>query len=254
MVRKGLTGRARSSTFSPYFKGTLLILFLAPPVLFIGVMSLRGPTDIGSNQTAAIARLRNLSHCQEQYRRERHVDLDGDGAGEYGTLGELTAAAGVRRDPRGRERGPRLGLPILSPSFSGVDATGIVITVNYCFRVLLPGPAGRVVHEGIPGSPLSGTVDTDASEGKWCAYAWPNVFLENYPACNRVFFIDQSGEVWETANQDARYAGPEGGPGWGAALTLDGRSGWVPDRPMASGKDGRLEYTGRDGNVWRRSY
>ncbi|HKB14488.1 MAG TPA: prepilin-type N-terminal cleavage/methylation domain-containing protein, partial [Planctomycetota bacterium] len=56
------------------------------------LISARGLT----NETAAIATLRNLLAAQAQVQAASQIDVDGDGAGEYGTFGELSGADPVR--------------------------------------------------------------------------------------------------------------------------------------------------------------
>jgi hypothetical protein len=86
-------------------------------------------------------------------------------------------------------------------------------------------------------------VDTDAAETAWCAYAWP-VAAGN--SGQRVFFVDQGGDVWHTANKPGRYSGNLGGPAWDAAMPADGKQGWSPAPNVK-------EYRGRDGNLWKRA-
>lgn len=198
--------------------------------------------------TAAIAALRNLASCQANFMTWCHVDLDGDRNGEFGTIGEMTAVSGVRRDAEGRERGPRIAVPILSPAFKGVGPEGIAFRLGYCFRVLLPARGGGATREGSPDQPLLAPVDVDAAEKRWCAYAWPNgkwgtVEDRARDHCG-AFYIDECGDVWTTPNKDLRYSGPDGGPAWDAAMPP---YGWGRDWTSPNA----VEYLGRDGNVWR---
>ena len=99
----------------------------------------------------------------------------------------------------------------------------------------------------MPGDPLTGPVDPDAAEVRWCAYAWPVAWYAKYPEIHRVFLVDASGGVWQTSNLDRRYVGSSAGPSWDAAMPEDGwGAGWAPPRTAVA------DYRGRDGNTWRR--
>lgn len=76
------------------------------------------------------------------------MDLDGDGVGEFGTFGEMTAAAGLRAGPSGETRRAPLSSPVLSPALANVDGQGIVTKSGYAFRIFLPGKEGEPVREG----------------------------------------------------------------------------------------------------------
>lgn len=205
------------------------------------------------------------------------IDVDGDGIGEYGTLAEMTGTEGVRMDATGSKRGPVIYPPVLSPALANVDSVGVVTKSGYAFRITLPGENGAAVREGkpgyttggscawhpcpgrnpkpcercanppplvhYPGAPCSGPVDPDAAEVRWCAYAWP-VAAGN--SGTRAFYVDQDGEVWQTANALLSLSGVNGGPAWDAALPQGTGNGWVALPKGAS-------HTGRDGNVWIRT-
>jgi hypothetical protein len=201
--------------------------------------------------TSAKASLRNLASVQEEFRRSGRVDVDGDGVGEYGTFGELTGERGVRIDPEARRQGAKVSPPVLSPALSNVDPAGIVCKSGYAFRILLPGRGGGPVRESGPGAAFTGEVDSDAAERRWSAYAWPIWKSENLRGESRrhygAFFVDESGDLWLTWNEDRRYCGLNGGPSWDAAMPEDG---WGTE--WTSPPKGVEEYRGRDGNTWRR--
>ncbi len=94
----------------------------------------------------------------------------------------------------------------------------------------------------VPGTPLTGPVDTDAAERCWCAYAWP-VAAGN--SGDRIFFVDQDGDVWQSPNAAKTCSGLLGGPAWDAAMPSGTGSVWAP---LPAGDSHR----GRDGNPWKR--
>jgi len=210
----------------------------------IAIPNIMGPTCRGGNETAAIATLRNLASCQARFVTYGGVDLDGDGFGEYGTLGEMTGATGVRSNAAGTLRGKPVAPPMLSPALAGVGEDGIVIKSGYCFRLFLPGRSGAV-RERRPGEPFTGAVDTNRAEEEWCAYAWP---VKYGNSGFRVFFVSQGGDVLQAGNEDGRYDGRAKGPAWDAAMVTDG---WSREWSGVAVGVVHGKAMSRDGLVWK---
>ncbi len=198
-------------------------------------------TTLSSNSVAAQATLRALVMQQERFRAFGGCDVDGDGAGEYGTFGELTGFAGVRADPLGRSRGGPLAEPLLSAALARPDRDGVVLKSGYAFRILLPARGGGAAREGRPGAPFDRPVDTDAAEASFCAYAWPLARTAKDP---RAYFVAAKGDVFAARNADLRYFGIDGGPAWDGAFPAGTGGGW--SAPAAGAR-----YVGRDGGEWR---
>ena len=148
-----------------------------------------------ANETAAIATLRNLTSAEEQFRATALADTDGDGEGEYGSFRELSAASFVRGDPK---RG-RLAPPVMSGAFKSPDAKGVVTRSAYRFAIFLPARDGGWVVADRAGFD---TVDPEAAETKWRAYAWPKKYG---PGESRTFFADADGRI--LATDDPTYEG-----------------------------------------------
>ena len=150
---------------------------------------------LNSNETAAIATLRNIISAQSQFQSTARADENNNGVGEYGTFGELSGSVGVRG-------GVVLQPPVLSTSFRSVTANGEVSRSGYIFRMYLPDINGAGLAEvGGGGAPAG--VDADISETTWCCYALPS----NYGnSGNRTFFVNQGGDI--IATEDSDYAGP----------------------------------------------
>ena len=228
------------------FVGVVVLAVVAA----IAIPNLMGP-KVNWNDTAALATLRNLASVQRDFQAKAIIDIDGDGVGEYGTLGEMTGSGGVRRDAAARERGAKLSPPLLSPALAGVGSEGIAIKSSYCIRILLPAPGMVPTRERSPDEPFHAPVDVEGTEQRWCAYAWPSKEWGEHKGSSRlfhfrVFFVTETGDVWQTMNQDKRYVGSSGGPAWDAAMPASG-TGWAPANPKVD------EYRGRDGNVWKRT-
>lgn len=200
---------------------------------------------LSANESAAVATLRSISSAQAQLQSSSAIDTDSDGGGEYGYFGELSGVVPMRVDggaaPAPGAAGDELNPSVLSTAFGNVDANGEVVRSGYVFKMWLPdgaaAPAG--LFEGDAALP-----DADNCEILWSCYAWP---LQAENTGNRVFFINQEGDLLSTANRIATAATPyEGltanggaGPAFSAAHTVADMSA-----PIATGA------AGVDGNNW----
>ena len=211
---------------------------------------LEGSIDaLRKERRGAIATLRNLASCQAQIQVSGKIDGDNDGIGEYGTFLEMTGSVGVRRGhspgppPTGdfTLKGSQVNPPILSPALADVDAMGIATKNGYAYMIFLPdgrSPAGWV-HETGPAAAvaLSGAVGVDLSETTWCAYAWP---VARGSSGNRAFFVNQSGDVLQSANGSAAHNG--------VASAIDPASAF---RGAGITSQVAVGTAGRDGDVWK---
>jgi hypothetical protein len=221
--------------------------------------SMRPPGLAHGNDTSAWASLRNICSSEREFRRGAHVDMDGDGVGEFGTLAELSGAVPL---PDGHVLNP----PVLSGAFRSVDLDGSVPRSGYRIRVFLPAESGDGVREpgfalppahprakgephcspsapvGPPSPRRAGRdrvtdrVDPARASTKWCAYAWP---VEYERTGRLTFVIDQDGN--ELRTDDPRYSG-DNGPLPGAAFAGGGALSIVGD--LARG------VRAQDGNLW----
>ena len=212
---------------------------------------------LSSNETAAIATLRNLASCQAQIQTSGKIDCDKDGIGEYGGFMEMTGSTGVRNGftvgtPSKGDfsvQGTKVNPPILSPALAKVDANGFVTKSGYAFMIFLPDGTAlttNFVHETNTGAPTGYTpglaggtnnVGVDMSETTWCAYAQPMNFANSG---NRRFFVNQAGDVMQCANDLNKVAG--------VGTVINGNSAFMGDNitsPVAVGT------VGKDGDVWK---
>jgi prepilin-type N-terminal cleavage/methylation domain-containing protein len=153
---------------------------------------------LNANETAAIATLRNLSSAQAQFQAGAKIDVDEDGSGEFGYFGELSGGAQVR-GPGGTTL-QAIEPPVLSAAFRSVNVR-VVTRSGYVFQMYLPDATGVGVPEATDGGADAGNLpDADMCETTWCCYAWP----ANYQTSgNRVFFVNQQGDVIQSNNQGA---------------------------------------------------
>jgi prepilin-type N-terminal cleavage/methylation domain-containing protein len=191
---------------------------------------------LNSNETAAIATLRNIISAQAQFQSTSRADENNNGVGEYGTFGELSGAVGVRG-------GNVLNPPVLSTAFRAVSANGQVSRSGYLYAIFLPLASGAGQEEAGGGGMPAATVDSDLSETTWCCYAWP----ANYGNTgNRSFFVNQGGDI--VATESSTYSGP------GAAGDAN-----VPAHDAAFINAGTITgqqataAAGSDGNNWKQA-
>ncbi|MHC5018944.1 MAG: hypothetical protein ACYTGX_02295, partial [Planctomycetota bacterium] len=187
------------------------------------------------NESAAIGALRSLAVAQEQFKQQNVVDQDQDGMGEYGFLGELAGVDACRGS------GLKMNTAPFIAAILGVkDGNGIAQKSGYHFRVFLPGAEGTL-PEGA-GAAKADEGAADAQETRWCAYAWP---VQKGLSGNRVFFVNNAGEVYATMAMRNPYSGAEMAPEANAAYeketgaNLDGGVGLA-----AAG------LRSNDGNTW----
>ncbi len=186
---------------------------------------------LNSNETAAIATLRNIISAESQFQTTARADENNNGVGEYGTFGEMSGSIGVRGNAI-------LNPPVLSTAFRTVNANGEVSRSGYLFAMWLPDATGDGLAE-VAGGGADPTIDPDLAETTWCCYAWPT----NYGNTgNRSFFVNQGGDIVAAENQN--YSGSGNGPLSNAAFAGAGNT---MTGNVATG------MTGRDGNFWRQT-
>jgi len=180
------------------------------------------------NETMAIGTLKNFNAAQAQFQAVARADVDQNGVGEYGFLGELSGATKVRGVAL-------LNPPVLSKAFHAIK-NGRFTRSGYFFRVFLCDQAGKPVREE------DGTKNVDArlAELLWCAYAWP---VERGKTGKRTFFVNQWGDVH--AVDYGGYSGDREPNPTAAFAVEDGTAGTI--KGATAGKDKAV-----DGNTWTR--
>jgi prepilin-type N-terminal cleavage/methylation domain-containing protein len=186
---------------------------------------------LSTNETAAIATLRNVISAQAQFQQSAKADTDADGTGEYGGFVELSGGGAGRM-------AAVLNPPVLSGAFRVLNAQGAVSRSGYFFRVFLPQAAGVGLGEPQAGYVVASGLNADLAETTWCCYSWP----VNYgQSGNRTFFTNQGGDV--VATEFSGYTGSAGGPTAGAAFQAGGAT--VITGAVAIG------VAGQDTRVWK---
>jgi len=112
------------------------------------------------------------------------------------------------------------------------------------FQVWLPaatvgGSTAGIAEDAGGGKAAGPFPDSDNGEVVWCCYAWP---IAAGQTGNRCFFINQEGDLLQTANfGSGAYSGTSGGPSCYAAYSV------ANDMDSPLGIDG---VRANDGNAW----
>jgi prepilin-type N-terminal cleavage/methylation domain-containing protein len=198
---------------------------------------------ISSDESAAIATLKNIVSAEAVTKTTAIIDQDADGLGEYAWFAEMGGAVNVR-DSTGPNGGPILDPTTMSQSLGLVNANGVVRKSGFIFRVALPGPGGAPVVENAGGGSPTGE-DPDLCEGAWIVYTWP----ETYGMTGRrVFAVNDAGDVVQTDNLGGGgvYEGTANMPAPDAALE-NGSAGTIVGPFSLSG----LPAPAVDGKTWK---
>ena len=185
---------------------------------------------LSANESAAIATLRSLSSAQAQVQSSAAIDSDADGGGEYGCFGELSGADPLRVSAAGVPAAGVVGTDELNPSVLsaafGNVANSTVQRSGYIFQMWLPtatvGGVTGAVTEGLTGGFAGGFPDSNNGEVMWGCYAWP---LQAGSSGNRVFFINQEGDLLQFANRQGLYNGAALAPPFDAVYSVAGDVG-----------------------------
>jgi prepilin-type N-terminal cleavage/methylation domain-containing protein len=204
---------------------------------------------LSANEAAAISTLRSISSSQATLQSSGAIDSDADGGGEYGYFAEMAGTVPMRTSNAGAPAAGVAGTDELSPAvlasaFGSVDANGFVSRSGYYFQLWLPGATAGGVTPGVGeaangGADAANFPDSDNCEIMWACYAWP---MDVEGTGNRVFFINQEGDLLQCQNRAATpYNGTTSTPGFDEAFQTAG--------DMASGL--RIGTAGgTDNTIW----
>jgi prepilin-type N-terminal cleavage/methylation domain-containing protein len=233
--------RGRSGGFS--LLELLIVLCVIAVVAAVAIPSLLA-SRLKSNEAAAVTTLRFVADAETQFKASSIVDLDHDGAGEYGYFKEMSAGTCVRATPNGSERGVFAAPAPLPPAYAALEDGGEFVRSGYRFRIFLPGAGG--VGVGEPDFfPLNADIDAALAATAYGCYAWPT---RHGTSGNRTFFVNQEQRIVGTDCDE--YSGPR-------AITAD-----VCGGAFGRGAGGLASIIGaiaagtrgRDGNLWKREF
>lgn len=205
---------------------------------------------IPAQESAAIAALRSITSAQAQVQASNAIDSDADGAGEYGSFGELTGVRPMRVSAAGAPAPGAAGIDELEPAvlsrvFGNIDGNGVLVHKGYVYKIYLPtaGPAPVGIPEEADGGFRAGPFPDPAnSQFLWCVYAWPfDVGVSGV----RAFFANQEGEILASPNRGAgglpvyESSTPANHPPFSAAYLNADMAGGIA-----------IGAIGSDGNLW----
>lgn len=176
---------------------------------------------LAANESAAVSTLRSISSAQATLQSSSAIDTDADGGGEYGYFGELSGVDPLRVSLNGVPAAGAAGTdeltpPVLSTYFGSVAASQVTRS-GYLYQMFLPDSAGAGISEAATGGSGAAFPDPDNCEILWGCYAWP---LDTGTTGNRVFFINQEGDLLQMNNRVASpYSGAAAGPAYSAAYS-----------------------------------
>ena len=177
--------------------GVALVLVSAAAYLVMGIVQPNfKAAGLNSNESAAIATLKNISSAQSQMQASGSIDVNGNGQGEYAFFAEMAGISPLRGS-----KSP-LAQPVLSEKFGNVVG-GRVQRGGYWYQMFLPQIKGGWTTE-LPAGGGGPEVNAGASEVSWMCYAWP---VEPGKTGNRSFFISQYGDVLATNMANEVYGG-----------------------------------------------
>ncbi len=114
-------------------------------------------------ESVALATLRNVYSAQSQCQASGVIDVDGDGAGEFGFFGELSGGTAVRTDAAGTVGDTRIMPPVMAARFAAVRGSRVQFG-GYRFQMFLRGAGGAWVGEHDGGGARGVAVDNERAE------------------------------------------------------------------------------------------
>ncbi|MBK7643231.1 MAG: hypothetical protein IPJ19_09295 [Planctomycetes bacterium] len=204
--------------------GLMMVAPIAGSIAIPKLMAAR----LDANQAAAEANMRCITLSQAQIQISGAVDIDRDGSGEYGTLGELCGTIKLRGDDEA-----------LDPAILALGNVedGVATRSGYHFLVYLPARSGGGFVEAKAQD--GGDVLPNQAEMHYIACGWP---VDAGATGTRIYFVDEAGFTLACANAGGRYSGLGQRPSWDA---------YLPAKQGVDRSNG-LAYTGRDGLTWQR--
>ena len=262
--RGHLTGKGMAIT------GIILGALELVPLVFILILFFAGVAalpfslpivpHLADNESVTIGSLKTVATQEAIFRQQCEVDQDGNGAGEYGLLGEMAGEICVRYPNAGTDPKRIVNPAYLSQQFrtGGSAGQGYATKSGYHIVIYLCATADATTHLALTsgtdrtlgGTAIAGGAGLDPAvpaqmaaipmqETSFAAYAWPEKL---HSTGTRAFFINEAGEVYATKMEAKTYDGASG-PAVSAAFT-DANN--VFKSPISAGKT-----LGADGNQWQ---
>lgn len=162
------------------FELMIVVAILAIIAAIVVPNGMRDKT-LPKNEQAAIATLQAIKEAQSDFQREKALDSDVDGVGEYGNVNELKTF--VMTNGKANDHW-------MIQSLDDNPNTGVGQRSGYYFRVSFPG----------------GEKETDAREKYWKCFAWP---VSSGNTGNLTFYVTSEDDS-VMASSAKIYSGPDG--------------------------------------------
>ena len=212
--------------------GFTLVEVLIVATLIGIIASIAVPTFVSrrmtANETAVISTLRSIAKAQFQFHAMAAIDVNRDGAAEYGFMNELTGKSNMR----GQDY--PLAPNLISLTLSAVGNTGRVRRSGYYLAMYLPGAGGVGLAETDSNRTL---VEPSLARDYWTVLAWPTDYSSTGKAS---YFINQQGQILRSYS--AGYSG-DNAPPPGAGLAGIAAT-HINSQQLAIGT------AGADGHLW----
>jgi len=203
---------------------------------------------MAADEAMTIGSLKTVATQEAIFKQQGEVDQNGNGAGEYGLLGELAGDIAMRPATT------RIASPTyVSQQFrtGGNAGTGTSQKSGYLFSLFLSNATAGDDQSAGDDQTLGGTATTGGAaadlaavpiqESSFALYAWP-AELRNTGA--RAFFINEVGQVYTTKMLAVTYDGS------GTASRPAANAAYVASGKVFKAKISSGATVGNDGNQW----
>lgn len=201
---------------------------------------------MAKDESRAISCLKTIAQQEAVFQQKKEVDQDGNGAGEYGLLGEIADDLALRPSTN------RLSSPAYITQqlqTGGNKGKGFAMKSGYYFRIYLSNASSKDLTavgddrtlggDASKGGPPAAAEAIRLQESCFALYAWP---AELHSTGSRTFFVNQTGQVYATKMEAKTYDGEDAMPAANAAY-IHGCD--VFRSPISWGTT-----PGNDGNQW----
>ena len=207
-------------------------------------------SKMAADESTTMSSMKTIATQQAIFRQQAEVDQNGNGAGEYGLLGEMAGELALRPGTTQIANPAYISQQYRTGGNGGVGASaGLAMKSGYWYRLFLSNAAGgdmTLVGDdfalGGDTTTGGGAADPEAmglQESSFAVYAWPT---ELRSTGARAFFINEVGEVYGTKMTAVTYDG--------AAAKPNANAAYITGQPVFKSRISSGATVGNDGNQW----